>query len=201
VLDSVEIDVILGMDWLAQNNGTIACATREVTVENHEAVKVKFNPQGPKVRPMLSHLREVTVEEVPVVCEYPDVFPEDLPGLPPDREVEFIIDMMPGTTPISQRAYRMTVIDLAELKEQIRELLDKGYIKPSASPWGSPVLFMKKKDGTMRMCIDYHYLNAASIKSKYPLPRIEDLFDQLKGAKFFSKIDLRSRYYQLKIRP
>ena len=95
----------------------------------------------------------------------------------------------------------MTVTELAELKEQIRELLDKGYIKPSASPWGSPVLFVKKKDGTMRMCIDYHSLNAVTIKNKYPLPRIEDLFHQLKGAKFFSKIDLRSGYYQLKIRP
>src|SRR5438105_12553489 len=201
VLDSVEIDVILGMDWLAQNNGTIACATREVTVENHEAVRVKFSPQGPRVHPMLCNLREVTVEDVPVVCEYPDVFPEDLPGLPPDRELEFIINMMPGTTPISQRAYRMTVTKLAELKEQIRELLDKGYIKPSASPWGLPVLFVKKKDETMRMCIDYRSLNAVTIKNKYPLPRIEDMFDQLKGAKYFSKIDLRSGYYQLKIRP
>src|SRR5438128_3345647 len=151
VLDSVEIDVILGMDWLAQNNGTIACATREVTVENHEAIRVKFSPQGPRVRPMVYNLSTVSIEEVPVVCEYPDVFPEDLPGLPPDRELEFVIDMMPGTTPISQRAYRNTVTELAELKDQIRELLDKGYIKPSASPWGSPVLFVKKKDGSLRM--------------------------------------------------
>ena len=106
VLDSVEIDVILGMDWLAQNNGTIACATREVTIENHEAIKVKFSPQGSKVSPMLCHLKEVTIEDVPVVCEYLDVFPENLLGLPPDRELEFIIDMMPRTTPISQRAYQ-----------------------------------------------------------------------------------------------
>ena len=109
--------------------------------------------------------------------------------------------MMPGTTPISRRAYRMTVIELVELKEQIRDLLDRGYIKPSASPWGSPVLFMKKKDGTMRMCIDYRSLNAVTIKNKYPLPHIEDLFNQLKEAKFFLKIDLRPGYYQLKIRP
>ena len=109
------------MDWLAQNNGTIACATREVTLENHEAVKVKFNPQGPRVSSMLCNLREVIVEEVSVVCGYPDVFPESLPRLPPYRELEFIIDMMPGTTPISQRAYRMTVTELAELKEQIRD--------------------------------------------------------------------------------
>src|SRR5438128_3511363 len=144
---------------------------------------------------MVCSLSTVSIEEVPVVCEYPDVFTEDLPGLPPDRELEFIIDMMPGTTPISQRAYRNTVTEWAELKDQIRELLDKGYIKPSTSPWGSPVLFVKKKDGTMRMCIDYRSLNAITIKNKYTLPRIEDLFDQLKGAKFFSKIDLRSGYY------
>src|SRR5207237_5545748 len=105
------------------------------------------------------------------------------------------------TTPISQRAHRMTITELAALKEQIRELLDKGYIKPSASPWGSPVLFVKKKDGSMRMCIDYRSLNTVTIKNKYPLPRIEDLFEQLKEAKFFSKIDLRLGYYQLKIRP
>src|SRR6266508_931016 len=201
VLESLEIDVILGMDWLAQNKGTIACATREVTLENQDAIIVRVSPQGPKVSPMVCNMKVLSVEEVPVVCEYPDVFPEDLPGLPPDRELEFVIDLVPGTTPIAQRAYRLTAAELAELKEQIRDLLDKGYIKPSASPWGSPVMFVKKNDGTMRMCIDYRSLNAVTIKNKYPLPRIEDLFHQLKGAKFFSKIDLRSGYYQLKIRP
>ena len=128
VLESLEIDVILGMDWLAQNKGTIACATREVTLENQDAIVVRVSPQGPKVSPMVCNVKVLSVEEVPVVCEYPDVFPEDLPGLPPDRELEFVIDLVPGTTPIAQRAYRMTAAELAELKEQIRDLLDKGYI-------------------------------------------------------------------------
>src|SRR6266540_3193797 len=127
VLESLEIDVILGMDWLAQNKGTIACATREVTLENQEAIVVRVNPQGLRSSPMVCNVKVLSVDEVPVVCEYPDVFPEDLPGLPPDRELEFIIDLVPGTIPIAQRAYRMTAAELAELKEQIKDLLDKGY--------------------------------------------------------------------------
>jgi hypothetical protein len=149
---------------------------------------------------MVCSIEARTVEEVPVVCEYPDVFPEDLPGMPPDRDLEFIIDLVPGTAPIAKRPYRMAANELEELKKQLRELQEKGYIRPSSSPWGSPVLFVKKKDGSLRMCIDYRSLNEVTIKNKYPLPRIDDLFDQLKGAKYFSKIDLRSGYYQLKIR-
>ena len=106
-----------------------------------------------------------------------------------------MIDLVPGTAPIAKRPYRMSVEELVELKD----LLDKEYIKPSASPWGSPVLFVKKKDGSMRLCIDYRSLNAVTIKNKYPLPRIDDLLDQLRKAKFFSKIDLRSGYHQMKI--
>jgi hypothetical protein len=121
--------------------------------------------------------------------------------MPPDRDVEFVIDLLPGTGPIAKRPYRMSVDELEELKKQLKELSDKGYIRPSASPWGSPVLFVKKKDGSMRMCIDYRNLNAVTVKNKYPLPRIDDLLDQLKDAKFFSKIDLRSGYHQMKIRP
>src|SRR6266498_3165154 len=145
-------------------------------------------------------MEEVPLEEVPVVCEYPNVFPYELPGMPPDRDVEFIIDLLPGTAPIAKRPYRMPADELAELKEQLRELQQKGYIRLSSSPWGAPVLFGKKKDGSLRMCIDYRSLNEVTIKNKYPLPRIDDLFDQLKGDKFFSKIDLRFGYYQLKIR-
>jgi hypothetical protein len=130
-----------------------------------------------------------------------DVFPEELPGMPPEREVEFTIDLAPGTAPIAKRPYRMAAPELVELKKQLDELLQKGYIRPSSSPWGAPVLFVKKKDGNMRLCVDYRALNEVNIKNKYPLPQIDDLFDQLKGAKFFSKIDLRSGYYQLKIRP
>jgi hypothetical protein len=126
------------------------------------------------------------------VCEYPDVFSEELPGLPPDRDIEFAIDLIPGTARNAKRPYRMSVEELVELKKQLKELLDKDYIRPSASPWGSPVLFVRKKYGSMRMCIDYRSLNAVTIKNKYPLPRIDDLLDQLKRAKYFSKIDLRS---------
>jgi hypothetical protein len=140
------------------------------------------------------------LEDIRIVCEYPDVFLEELPGMPPDRDVEFSIELLPGTAPISKRPYRMDVKDLVELKKQIEELLEKGFIRPSSSPWGAPVLFVAKKDGSRRMCVDYRSLNEVTIKNKYPLPRIEDLFDQMRGAKIFSKIDLRSGYHQLKIR-
>jgi len=135
-----------------------------------------------------------------IVRDFPDVFPEELPGLPPEREVEVSIDVLPGTTPIAQAPYRMASVELAELKFQLQELLDKGFIHPNNSPWGASVLFVKKKDGTLRLCIDYRQLNKVTIKNKYPLPRIDDLFDQLKGARVFSKIDLRSGYYQLRIK-
>jgi hypothetical protein len=120
--------------------------------------------------------------------------------MPPDRDIEFVIELQPGTAPISKRPYRMPPKELAELKNQLQELLDKGYIRPSSSPWGSPALFVKKKDGSLRMCVDYHPLNAVTIKNKYPLPCIDVLFDQLAGAKVFSMIDLRSGYHQIKIR-
>jgi hypothetical protein len=134
------------------------------------------------------------------VSEFPNVFPEELPGMLLDREIEFVIELVPSTAPIFKRPYRMATNQLAELKEQLQELLDKGYICPSASSWGAPVIFVPKKDGTQRMCIDYRSLNEVTIKNKYPLPRIDDLFNQLKGACVFSKIDLRSGYYQRKIR-
>ena len=147
-----------------------------------------------------STAQEVKLEEVPVVREYPDVFPQELPSLLPEREVEFVIELAPGTKPISKAPYRMSLSELKELKVQMQELLDKGFIRPSASPWGAPVLFVKKKDGSLRLCIDYRQLNQVTIKNKYPLPRIDDLFDQLQGAFVFSKIDLRTGYHQLKIK-
>jgi hypothetical protein len=122
------------------------------------------------------------LEDIPVVCEYPDVFSTDYSGLPPQREVEFGIECVPGTNPISKAPYRMASSELKELKEQLQELLDKGFIRPSISPWGVSVLFVKKKDGSMRMCIDYRELNKVTIKNRYPLPRIDNLLDQLQGA-------------------
>jgi hypothetical protein len=141
-----------------------------------------------------------TLDQVPVVCEYPDVFPEELPGMPPDRDIEFMIELILGLAPIAQRPYRMNPQELEELKKQLADMLSKGLIHPSASPWGSPVLFVDKQDGTIRLCVDYRKLKEVTIKNKYPLPKIEDLFDQLNGAKVFSKINLRTGYHQLKVR-
>jgi hypothetical protein len=141
------------------------------------------------------------LEEIPVVREFADVFPDELSGMPPDRDVEFVIELHPGTAPISKRPYHMPPKEFTELKTQLQELLDKGYIRPSSSPWGCPALFVKKKDGSLRLCVDYRPLNALTIKNKYPLPRIDVLFNQLTRAKVFSKIDLRSGYHQIKIRP
>jgi hypothetical protein len=125
-----------------------------------------------------------------VVRNFPDVFPEELPGMPPDREVEFFIDLLPGTAPLSKRTYRMSVEELKELKKQLTELQEAGYIRLSSSPWGALVLFVHKKDGSQRMCVFYRSLNDVTVKNKYLLPRIEDLFDQKRGARVFSKIDL-----------
>jgi hypothetical protein len=138
---------------------------------------------------------------IKIVREFPNVFPEELPGMPPDREVEFVIDLSPGTPPISKRPYRMSVQELKELKKQLTELHVAGYIHPSSSHWGAQVLFVQKKDGSQRMCVDYRSLKGVTIKNKYPLPRIEYLFDQMRGARVFSKIDLRLGYHQMKIRP
>jgi hypothetical protein len=147
----------------------------------------------------LNQTKAMALEDIKVVQEYPDVFPEELPGMPPDHDTEFHIELLPGTPPISKRPYRMPVNVLVELKKQIAELQAKGSIRPSSSPWGAPVLFVEKKDVTQWMCVDYRSLNEVTIKNKYPLPIIKDLFDQMKGVGIFSKIDLRSRYHQLRI--
>jgi hypothetical protein len=140
--------------------------------------------------PVVYILHTKAISDVPVVCEFEDVFPEELSGLPPDRDVEFVINLVPGTAPIAQSPYRMADVELKLLKAELDSLLEKGFIRPSASPWGSPALFVLKKDGTQRLCVDYHALNAVTIKNKYLLPRIDDLMDQLRQAKFFSNIDL-----------
>jgi hypothetical protein len=126
---------------------------------------------------VLNQTKAMTLEDIRVVQEYPDVFLEELPGMPPDRDIEFLIELLLGTPPISKRPYTMPVNELVEHKKQIAELQAKGFIRPSSSPWGAPVLFVEKKDGTQRMCVDYRSLNEVTIKNKYPLPRIEDLFD------------------------
>ncbi|KAB2625910.1 S ribonuclease [Pyrus ussuriensis x Pyrus communis] len=193
-LDIVDFDVILGTDWLHFYRANIDCYGKVVT----------FHRPGLPVVTFVAHvvLDEAVpnrVEDVRVVRHFPDVFPEDLPGLPPDRDVEFTIELLPGTNPISLTPYRMAPAELRELKVQLQELVDKGFIQPRTSPWGAPVLFVRKKDGTLTLCIDYRQLNRVTIKNRYPLPRIDDLFDQLRGACVFSKINLRSSYYQLKI--
>ncbi|GKA21246.1 putative reverse transcriptase domain-containing protein [Tanacetum coccineum] len=140
------------------------------------------------------------VKDVPIVRDFPEVFPEDLPGLPPVRPVEFQIDLIPGAAPVARAPYCLAPSEMKELSEQLQELSDKGFIRPSSSPWGAPVLFVKKKDGSFRMCIDYRELNKLTVKNRYPLPRIDDLFDQLQGSSIYSKIDLKSGYHQLRVR-
>jgi len=135
------------------------------------------------------------------VRDYPDLFSEKLPGLPPDQATEFSIELFPGTGPMSKAIYLMDQVEMKELKDQLQELLDSGFIWPSTSPWRALILFVRKKDESIRLCIDYRELNKVSIKNRYPLPRIDDLFDQLQGTSVFSKIDLRSGYHQLKIKP
>ncbi|XP_070667530.1 uncharacterized protein [Malus domestica] len=192
-LDIVDFDVILGPYWLHYHRAHIDCYGKSVTFYRPGLPE---GCQGYLAHVVLNDVVPSSVEEVGVVRHYPD----DLPELPPDRDVEFSIDLLPGTDPISLTPYRMAPAELRELKIQLQELLDKGFIQPSSSPWGAPVLFVRKKDGTLRLCIDYRQLNWVTIKNRYPLPRVDDLFDQLKGACVFSKIDLRSGYYQLKIK-
>jgi hypothetical protein len=134
-----------------------------------------------------------------VVSEFSNVFPEELPRMPPNRDIEFVIDLMPGTTPIYKSPYRMAILELAELKEHIKDMLEKGFIRPSSSSWGATVIFVPNKDGTQRLCVYYRALHEVTIKNKYPLPRIDDLFDQLCGACVLSKIVLRLGYHLLKI--
>ncbi|KAH0650238.1 hypothetical protein KY284_030150 [Solanum tuberosum] len=220
-LDMIDFDVILGMDWLHACYASIDCRTRVVKFQFPNEPVIEWSsssavPKGHfisylKARKLVSkgciyHLVRVhdsSVEiphfqSVPTAREFPEVFPDDLPGIPPEREIDFSIDLIPDTRPISILPYRMAPAELKESKEQLKDLLDKGFIQPSVSPSGAPVLFVRKKDRSLRMCIDYRQLNKVTIKNKYPLPRIDDLFDQLQGVTCFSKIDLRSGYHQLR---
>jgi hypothetical protein len=200
------LDVILGMNWLHRNQATVNCDKRTVKLVSPSGEEVVAELTIPDLEGSCHHMsvdgKEANLlEAIRVVSEFLDVFPEELPSMPLERKVEFAIELEPSTASISKRAYRVSGPELVELKKQIDRLLEKGYIRPITSPWAAPVLFMEKKDGTKRMHIDYRALNEVNIKNKYPLPRIEDLFDQLRGAGVFSKIDLRSGYHQLRIRP
>ena len=221
-LDMRDFDVVLGMDWLSRHRATLDCYKKEVNLHRPGKLEVKFRGlrrelsscmisamtaqkmlrkgcQGYLAYVVETGKEETILDEIPVVREFPDVFPIDIAGLPPEREVEFTIDLIPGTEPISIPPYRMAPAELRELKAQLEELLSKGFIRPSISPWGAPVLFVKKKDGSLRLCIDYRKLNRVTIRNQYPLPRIDELFDQLQGSRVYSKIDLRSGYHQLRV--
>ncbi|GKA14708.1 putative reverse transcriptase domain-containing protein, partial [Tanacetum coccineum] len=224
-------DVIIGMDWLTKYQAVIDCAKKIVRIpfgseilifhgdgsRNKRGTRLniisctkaqKYLLQGCHV--FLAHItiketgdksKKKQLQDVPIVKNFPEVFPEDLPGLPPTRQVEFHIDLVPGAAPVARAPYRLAPSEMKELADQLQELSDKGFIRPSSSPWGAPVLFVKKKDGSLRMCIDYRELNKLTVKNRYPLPRIDDLFDQLQGSSVYSKIDLRSGYHQLRVMP
>jgi hypothetical protein len=206
VLESKDIDVILGMDWLSKYKVLIDCAKKSVKLTTPEGKEMEFvaepvdTAKGVANREKLNQLDASQGSEVPVVNEFPDVFLKELLGMPPDRDIRFVIELKPGTAPIYKIPYRMATLELAELKEHIKEFVEKGFIHPRSSPWGAPIIFVPKKDGTQRLCVDYRALNEVTVKNKYPLPWIDDLFDQLHGACVFSKIDLRFGYHQLKIR-
>jgi hypothetical protein len=172
------IDVILGMNWMRRHQALLDTAVRVVRLDSleHGSVTLQFT-LTPVPTASTHHTVTQNLEDIPVFWEFPDVFPKDLPGMPPDRDVEFTIELQPGTTRISRRLYKMTHKELAELKIQLKELLDKWYIHPSCSTWGCPALFMKKKDQSLRLCVDYRPLNVVTIKNKYPLPCINILFD------------------------
>eukprot|EP00253_Pinus_taeda_P029659 PITA_29659 len=208
-------DVLIGMDWLEKHWALVNCKTKMIRYKDDAGIEQEMQgiKQPVQIRPITaSQLAKCirnrcqvyaiqvsyaetknkgnSLEHLPVIKEFADVFPEEIPGLPPKRDIDFTIELIPGATPVSRAPYRMSVPELTELKMQLQELLEKNYIWPSVSPWGAPVLFVRKKDGTLRMCIDYRQLNKLTIKNKYPLPRIDELFDQVKGATVFSKIDL-----------
>ncbi|GJT56203.1 putative reverse transcriptase domain-containing protein [Tanacetum coccineum] len=209
-------DVIIGMDWLTKYQAVIDCAKKIVRIpfgseilifhgdgsRNKRGTRLniisctkaqKYLLQGCHV--FLAHItiketgdksKKKQLQDVPIVKNFPEVFPEDLPGLPHTRQVEFHIDLVPGAAPVARAPYRLAPSEMKELADQLQELSDKGFIRPSSSPWGAPVLFVKKKDGSLRMCIDYRELNKLTVKNRYPLPRIDDLFDQLQGSSVYS---------------
>ncbi|GJU31320.1 putative reverse transcriptase domain-containing protein [Tanacetum coccineum] len=196
-------DVIIGMDWLAKYQ-----AGNETRLNIISCTKTqKYMLKGCPI--FLAHVttketeeksKKERLEDVPIVRDFPKVFLEDLSGVPPTRQVEFQIDLIPGAAPVARAPYRLAPSKMKELSDELKELSDKVFISPSSSPWGAPVLFVKKRDGSFQMCIDYRELNKLTVKNRYPLPRIDDLFDQLQESSVYSKIDLRSGYHQLRVR-
>ncbi|GJR16130.1 putative reverse transcriptase domain-containing protein [Tanacetum coccineum] len=196
-------DVIIGIDWLAYHRALIDCYEKIVRIPlpNGKILEVQGERPEKDLRSLACiKADEKKLDDIRVVRDFPKVFIDDLLGLPLVREIEFRIDLIPSASPVVRSPYRLAPSEMLELSNQLKELQEKGVIRPSHSPWGAPVLFVKKKDGLMRMCIDYRELNKLTIKNRYPLPRIDDLFDQLQGACCFSKIDLRSGYHQLRVR-
>ncbi|XP_074320420.1 uncharacterized protein LOC141657170 [Silene latifolia] len=216
-------EVILGMDWLGKYKAFIDCYQKKISLRGPKGVRVTY--KGYMIKPKVKFISVNTLKsslrkgdqlilcqmwdresetpriyDIPVVRDFEGVFPEEIPGLPPKRDVDFSIDLKPGAGPISKPPYRMGPKEMEELKKQLDELAEKGYIRPSVSPWGAPVLFVKKKDGSLRLCVDYRELNNVTVKNRYPLPRIDDLFDQLSGAGVFLKIDRGRGYHQSRIK-
>jgi hypothetical protein len=186
-LESKDIDIILGMVWLSKHKVLIDCTKKYVKFSTPEGKEMEFviepvvTANDVANHAKVNQLDASRGSEVPVVNEFPDVFPKELLGMQPDRDIEFVIELKPGASPIYKTPYRMDTPELAELKEHIKELLEKRFIHPSSSLWGAPVIFVPKNDGTQKLCMDYRALNEVTIKNKYPLPRIDDLFDQLRG--------------------
>ena len=180
------------MRRLAQKEPVYLAVVR--SVENDDDQTVEINDDKTKT-PYPEEVQNI-------LGEYADVFPKELPaGLPPQRDVDHKIELIPRAEPPHKAPYRMSPQGLDELKKQLKDLTEKGYIQPSISPFGAPVLFVPKKDGSIRMCVDYRALNKVTIHNRYPLPRIDELLDRLRGAKFFTKIDLRSGYHQIRVHP
>jgi hypothetical protein len=201
ILSGQGIDVTLGMSWMKLHRVVLDIASRLVHLDSPVYGKIILHlPAVSRIKASLHHMVELKHEDIHVVREFSDVFPDDLPEMPPERATEFKIELKPSTAPIAKAPYKMSPMEMKDLKIQLEGLLDKGYIRPSTSPWGCSVLFVEKKDKELRLCVDYWLLNTVTIKNKYPLPRIDILFDQLARAQVFSKIDLHSDYHQIKIR-
>ncbi|GKC17832.1 putative reverse transcriptase domain-containing protein [Tanacetum coccineum] len=186
-------DVIIDMDWIVKYDSVIICGKKVVRIPYGNKMLIVESDKENKSK-------EKWLEDMPAIRDLLEVFPEELPGLPPPRQVEFRIDLVPGAAPVARAPYRLAPFEMRELSIQLQELLEKGFIRPISSPWGASVLFVKKKDGSFRMCIDYRELNKLTVKNHYPLPRIDDLSDQLQGLSVYSKIDLQSGYHQLHIK-